>query len=134
MTDKTPHERVRAQRPDLAAGVATKLDSQGHTTGKDNDKATGETSGVVASPTGGTFTPDTTDNDSATEGLPEPTPPEDIPEPVEGGTPHFHPPFSVLGNIVQDSRGRTVAVVGAPHMVPATRAKAALWIAGKLNA
>ena len=130
MTDKSPEPRVRAQRPDATAvpEVATKLDVQGHTTA-DVPPEDADTDGVVAS----SQISDTAENDEADVELPEAIAPEDLPEPDSEGTPNFRPPFSVLGNIVQDSNQRTVATVGAPHMTPDARHKAAAWLAAKLN-
>ena len=130
--DKDPTPRTRVQRPDQSAAeqeIPVKLDKQGHTTA-DTPPEDADTDGVMATDQGGTERPEDAGDDDA----PVTILPEEIPEPSEDGTPHFRPPFSVMGNVVQDEGGRTVAIVGASHMIPATREKAALWIAGKLNA
>jgi len=87
---------------------------------------------VVASPTGGQFEGDQTEDDGATEG--------DMPleaaraeMQVDVDALHFEAPYVTSGTQVKDRAGRVVCFVASAHLTPAARAKTAEWIARTLT-
>jgi hypothetical protein len=94
------------------------------------DQATAEEQQPVASPTGGEFEGDRTEDDDATEGH----------VPLEAGrgelaetAPNFEAPFAARGTQVLDNAGRVVCFVGSAHLTAEARETTAGWLVRALN-